>query len=431
MSRIPVGRGRAVTFASRISASGTAAAAIICLAGVLVAGNVALHKFRHAAAHAPRAAPATPTLSPRTSATPRPPPRAPVIALMSSVRRIMVAQQGEVALRDYGTPIVRQPMVELTRTARDRSWAFGTAVIPVPAGSAAPPQTALFVAHASGQLWRIALSGSAGFGELLRFAAGKVVTSAEASVLAKFSAAQAAQPSSGSSRAAGGSGLALPWRTGESWRLVAAFSGSDTGGTAASMLAFAGGDGRVRAAGPGRLYRFCGGQGSDALIEIVHSDGTATEYYQLRAETRVPDGSFVAAGAYLGMTGTSLNCGGTAAGPGVGASAGPGAAPGAAAGAKGGLRSHVLAFAVIRGGRAMGLDGLVIGGWTFHDRANHGRGKPPSVWAQHAADRVMLGESLRNFGVAGQGAHGPSPTPSQSPSPSPNASRTPSAAASV
>ena len=103
----------------------------------------------------------------------------------------------------------------------------------------------------------------------------------------------------------------LPWRAGQAWRLVAAFSGSGNI-RAASMFAFSGGDGRVRAAGPGRLYRFCGGPGSDALLEVIDPDGSATEYYQLRAETRIADGSLVTAGTYLGMTGTSLACGGTA-----------------------------------------------------------------------------------------------------------------------
>ena len=78
------------------------------------------------------------------------------------------------------------------------------------------------------------------------------------------------------------------------------------------MFAFSGGDGRVLAAGPGRLYRFCGGRGSNALIEIIHPDGSATEYYQLSAETRARDGSLVTAGTYLGRAGTSLACGGTA-----------------------------------------------------------------------------------------------------------------------
>ena len=166
------------------------------------------------------------------------------------------------------------------------------------------------------------------------------------------------------------------------------------------MLAFSGGDGRVRAAGPGRLYRFCGGPGSDALIEVIHPDGSATEYYQLRAETRIADGSLVAAGTYLGMTGTSMACGGTVPGPGPGRArvrpehgrrqqdeqAGKQRRPGA------------VAFAVIGTGGVMNLVGLTLGGWTFHEQA-----KPPLVWAQRAAVRVTIGGLLMNYRAATPG----------------------------
>lgn len=185
------------------------------------------------------------------------------------------------------------------------------------------------------------------------------------------------------------------------------------------MLAFTGGDGRVRAAGPGRLYRFCGGRRSDALIEIIHPDGTATMYYQLRAETQVPDGSFVAAGSYLGMAGTSLACGGVVHGPGSGPGAGPGSAEKAK---KAPQRYNVVAFAVVGPGGTVGLDGLAIGGWTFHER-----GKRGAVWAQRASVRVRMGGTLRNFGRADRGTPTASPaptgTPTVSPSPRPSSSR--------
>ena len=151
------------------------------------------------------------------------------------------------------------------------------------------------------------------------------------------------------------------------------------------MLAFSGGDGRVRAAGPGRLYRFCGGPGRDALIEVIHPDGSATEYYQLSAETRIADGSLVAAGTYLGMTGTSLACGGTVPGPGPGPGNGTG---------KNGERPALgaVSFAVLGTGGVMNLSGLTLGGWTFHQQAT-----PPLAWAQRAAVRVMIGGLLEEF----------------------------------
>lgn len=209
----------------------------------------------------------------------------------------------------------------------------------------------------------------------------------------------------------------LPWRAGQAWRLVAAFSGS-ANLRAASMLAFSGGDGRVRAAGPGRLYRFCGGPGSDALIEVIDPDGSATEYYQLRAETRIADGSLVVAGAYLGMTGTSLACGGTV--PGLGPGPGNGTGKNASSPLPG-----AVSFAVIGTGGLMNLNGLTLGGWIFHERA-----KPLLAWAQRAAVRVAIGGLLKNFGVAppGTATTGPTPAPMVTPNAGPSPNPAPSAA---
>lgn len=400
-SRAEGGRRRAVTVAGRITVSGTAAAVAICAVGALAAGHALLNGSRDSAI--PDMAPSTlpaPPVSSQPPPGPQPPVRAPVVALMQDIRRIVARQLGAAARREYGTPGTGRPTVHLIRTAGSRSWAFGTTAIPVPGGSAAPPSTAFFVAHARGRSWHVAVSGSKEFGRLLGSAAGKVVSPAEAAALARFTG-RAAPAAAGD-----GARLALPWRTGQSWRLVAAFSGPVTGTTERSMLAFTGGDGRVRAAGPGRLYRFCGGRRRDALIEIIHPDGTATMYYQLRAETRVRDGGFVAAGSYLGMAGTSLACGGVVHGPGSG--------PGAKA-KKPRHRYDVVAFAVIRPDGTMGLNGLVIGGWTFHER-----GKRGAVWAQRASVRVRMGGSLRNFGPADKGVPTASPTPAATPSVSPS-----------
>ncbi|HUK70286.1 MAG TPA: hypothetical protein VLW50_16270 [Streptosporangiaceae bacterium] len=448
-SRIPVGRGRAVAFAGRISAGGTAVAVVICLIAALIAGVSLSHGARTAAAPEPtRPAPAS-----RPGSRPQPSPAHRIATaipaeLTQAVRHMMSVQQGSAARRDYGTEVTDTPLVQMTRTSADRSWVFGTTVIPVPAGSAAPPWTALFVAHATGGRWDIALSGTPGFVPML--APATVLTAAEKQLFARFSVVQAPAASGpsaptvssapltpapggrgsasspvassspggtspspgGASRAPaapGASGLGLPWRAGQSWRLVAAFSGGGSGQTV-SMLAFSGGDGRVRAAGPGRLYRFCGGPGSDALIEVIHPDGSATEYYQLRAETRIADGSLVTAGTYLGRAGTSMPCGGTVPGP------GPGPARGAGKGTSGRPRTPLpgtVAFAVLGNGGVMNLIGLTLGGWTFHAQA-----KPPLVWAQRAAVRAMIGGLLVNHGAATPAAVTAAPSPAPSPTPS-------------
>jgi hypothetical protein len=168
----------------------------------------------------------------------------------------------------------------------------------------------------------------------------------------------------------------------------------------------------VLAAGTGLLYRFCGGRGSDALIEIIHPDGSATEYYQLRAETRARDGSLVSAGTFLGMAGTSLACGAATTG------SGPGPGPGVGTNSKTSApEPGAVSFAVIARGNVLNLNGLILGGWTFHQQTN-----PPLVWAQRAAVRVPLGGLLKNFGAATPGAATPAPSPTASPSPSPSSS---------
>ena len=130
----------------------------------------------------------------------------------------MSKQEGPAARRDYGTGATAAPVVHVTRTSPERSWVFGTTVIPVPAGSAAPPWTALFLAHADGGRWDITLSGTAGFGHML--AVAEVLTAAEKQLLARFSAVQAASAASaraggyrwaGQQRAGAAAGRSTPW----------------------------------------------------------------------------------------------------------------------------------------------------------------------------------------------------------------------------
>ncbi len=481
LPRIPLGRGWAVTCAGRISAGGNAVAVVICLVAALTAGVSVMRGIRPVGAPQPtRFAPATRSSVPRPSPAQRVVAAAPVAELTGAVRGLMSERQGAAARRDYGTGVASRPLVRLTRTSRDRSWAFGTTVIPVPGGSAAPPWTALFLAHASGGHWRIALSGTAGFARMLGLASAPVLGAAEKQLLARFNAVQATpaadatappvssvptssttapgtggtwppgRPAPGGSAAPdvtvpsgstvppGIGGLMLPWRAGQAWRLVAAFSGSGKM-RAASMFAFSGGDGRVRAAGPGRLYRFCGGPGRDALLEVIDPNGSATEYYQLRAETRIADGSLVTAGTYLGMTGTSLACGGTV--PGLGTRPGrprPGLRPGRRGPGPGpdrpgngpGKKANrplpgAVSFAVIGTGGLMNLNGLTLGGWIFHEQA-----EPPLVWAQRAAVRVVIGGLLKNFAAplpVVAASTGPTAAPMATPSAVPPPGPTPTA----
>jgi hypothetical protein len=392
LPRIPTGRGFAVTSASRISAGGTVAAVVICVAAGLLIGQSVLHGGNQTSRVG---RPTRPALVTRTSARPSPTrPRAPSgAALARAVRHLMYAQHGIAASREYKTLMTPSPVVHFSRVKLDKSWVLGTTAIPVPAGTAAPPATALFLGHVRGTGWAVALSGTPAFAQMLKLGSGKVVTSAEARLLAQFSAVQAATGSGAVTAPGGATPLALPWGTGQSWRLGGVAGIRASAHAMASLVAFAGGDGRVRAAGEGRLYRFCGGRRDNALIEIIHADGSATQYGQLAGETTVVDGTLVARGAYLGMTGTTLACGGTVlranAPATTGGKAGASPSPRASAAAGG-----AVAFAILKAGDAVTLNGVALGDWILHEQ-----GAPPVVSAQRAKTHVVPGGLIKNFGL--------------------------------
>jgi hypothetical protein len=303
----------------------------------------------------------------------------------------MSAEHGIAASHEYRTLMTRAPLVHFSRVKLGKSWVLGTTAIPVPAGTAAPPVTALFLANVRGTGWAVALSGTPGFAQMLKLASGKVITPAEAQLLARFSAVEGAAGPGVPAPAGGATPLALPWGNGQSWRLGTTAGNQASPQAMASMVAFAGGDGRVRAAAPGRIYRFCGGRRGNALIEVIHADGSATQYGQLTGEATAADGTFVARGAYLGMTGTTLACGGAVlradTAPGGTASASPSPPPSAKTGG-------AVAFAVLKGGGAVSLNGVALGGWTLHEQ-----GTPPMVSAQRAKTRVVPGGLMKNFGA--------------------------------
>jgi hypothetical protein len=185
------------------------------------------------------------------------------------------------------------------------------------------------------------------------------------------SSGSAASPTAGSAGGTGTqTGLALPWKTSQSWMMISTPGKRPAGVDPLAQASFTGGDGRVLSAGSGRLYRFCasGGAGrGDALIEVIHADGSATEYYQIDHETTVRDGSPVRQGAYLGRTGTSLACGGSSGRPQV-------------------------EFSLLRAG-SRSLDGAAVGGWTFRETL-----RPLRIWVQRGTQQVMPGSLLRNLG---------------------------------
>ncbi|TDC46104.1 M23 family metallopeptidase [Actinomadura sp. KC345] len=303
--------------------------------------------------------------------------------LSAQVRKLTIDQRGAAAQESYGAPAGGRPIVDTSRTSADNGWVLGTTALPVPTGSAASPEVAFYAARWTGESWQVALSGSKEFGALLDAAPANVLPAAEVRALRRYSSVTGAQATALVNGTRAGDGLVLPWKVGQAWTMTTAESTARPLGS----LAFSGGDGRVVAAGDGRLYRFCADSTGNALIMLIHPSGVASTYYHLRGVARVRDGGVVSQGAPLGRTGTDRPCGGAA-------------SPRAEVGF--GLRS---------GGGIVPLDGAQIGGWTFRERAN-----PLLGFAERGALQVLPGGLMANLGRAPVGDDLPSSSPSPRPS---------------
>ncbi|MFC7613969.1 peptidoglycan DD-metalloendopeptidase family protein [Actinokineospora soli] len=132
-----------------------------------------------------------------------------------------------------------------------------------------------------------------------------------------------------------------------------------------SSLDLAGGDQRVRAARGGTAYTMCKG-----WIRVIHDRGYATDYYHLWNNINV-NGAAVAAGAYLGDTGTDVTCGGAASG------------------------RHVH-FALRQNSAYVGIAGHNVGKWVPENGGAAYQGS-----ALHGSARVYAGGSLYNYGALG------------------------------
>lgn len=301
--------------------------------------------------------------------------------LAARVRKLTLAQRGAAARRAYGAAPTRAPLVDAIRTSPDRTWVLGTTAIPVPASSTANPEVAFYAARWTGEDWQVGLSGGRAFSTLLGAAPPDVVPAPEVRALRRYGAVTAEQAGALVNGSRTGDGLMLPWKIGKVWSMTA--SDGSTSARPLASLAFSGGDGRVLAAGDGRLYRFCADRAGRAMVLLIHPSGLATAYYRLRDVTRVRDGGVVERGDPLGRTGTDRPCGGAA-------------SPRAEVG-----------FGLRRGAGTVPLDGAVIGGWTFRERA-----EPLVGFAERGALQVLPGGLLANLGPVPAAGDPPSSSPS-------------------
>ncbi|XRQ02975.1 peptidoglycan DD-metalloendopeptidase family protein [Actinomadura welshii] len=304
--------------------------------------------------------------------------------LAGQVRELTIDERGAAAQQAYGAPPGGRPIVDLTRTSADKSFVFGTTALPVPTGSSAAPEVAFYAARWTGEEWQVGLSGGKVFNDLLGSAPADVMKAAEAQALRRYGAVTAAQATALVNGSRAGDGLMLPWKSGEAWSMAT----SEDSARPLGSLAFSGGDGRVLAAGDGRLYRFCSDSAGRAMVVLVHASGIATTYYRMQNVVRVRDGGVVEQGSPLGRTGTDRPCGGAAS-----------------------PRPEV-GFGLRHGGGRVPLDGAQIGGWTFRERAD-----PLLGFAERGALQVLPGGLIANLGALpieddGEPSSAPSPRPS-------------------
>ena len=254
--------------------------------------------------------------------------------LNQAVTRAMGAAKSAEAHTLYEVPATAalSIQVEPHRTSRDGTWVFGGAAYLIPSGSDSGPVTSLFFGHLTEGAWQITLEGTPAFARDAGRAPAELMGGGERATLASTAA-----PATDAALAS--TGLALPWAAnGGGWRHWGVHGDSGTS-TPYNAIDFYGGDGNVRAAQSGRIYRFCGT--STPYIKVVHDNGWTTGYYHTVNQTTVPDGSQVALGAYIGQINTRLPCGGRANG------------------------DHVH-WTLWKGSTAVGVNGKEIGGWTWY-----------------------------------------------------------------
>jgi LasA protease len=266
-------------------------------------------------------------------------------SLEQAVAALMLATQSDQVRASYGS--VPSPVVEPQRESADGSWAFGGSYFPVPADKEdTGPVTALYVAHRVDDTWDVALEDSARFAELAERAPDDVMSESERGLFALRAhlLAERERWKPTSAQAVGEDvGLGLPFqRNGAVWGHWGPHGWSGQS-YPYNSIDFFGGDGRVLASRGGYAYKFC----TDAnwpLIKIVHDNGWTTSYYHTRAQASISNGQYMAEGAFIGMTGVELPCGGSASG------------------------NHVH-WSLYRGGTSGSAETVhdkLIGGWTWY-----------------------------------------------------------------
>jgi LasA protease len=258
--------------------------------------------------------------------------------------------------------------VNVSRKDTNSGWSTGTAIITAALREGSYPDGWLFLARRTSSGWTAGLDGTDGFGQLAQtapesiFSAGERDVFAAAGRMGKYSTKPEALGDIGTAATASDiTELRLPYAVGQTWRLT-----GGTHSTSKSSVDMAGGDGRVLAAGAGRVYVMCSSR--RGWLRVYHPNGYTSDYYHLQGNITPANGTSVAEGAFLGNIGVDVSCGGSATGP------------------------HVH-WSILKGDTRVTWHHRSAGKWVFYNGASDYEG-----YALHGSTRVNVGGGLYNYG---------------------------------
>ncbi|MEV4618803.1 peptidoglycan DD-metalloendopeptidase family protein [Asanoa sp. NPDC049573] len=267
------------------------------------------------------------------------------------VRQLLIARS-----KSTRAAVAPDPQVTVAKRT-NRTWGFGTAVLPAPKGVAAYPEGWLFVARHDKDGWTAALEGETAFANLASKAS---ILSAEERRI--FGVDRSRTEASLDRR----TGLRLPWAIGQTWRLTG--GPHPMNGGPRSSIDLSGGDGRVLAARAGLAYTMC--SSGTGWLRVIHDRGYATDYYHLSGNIKA-SGKKVDEGDFLGNIGNDVTCGGSSTG------------------------AHVH-FALRYNNKYVAIDRYAIGKWVIRQTGGDYAG-----YALHGSTKVNVGGGLYNYGRLG------------------------------
>ncbi|MBD2183693.1 peptidoglycan DD-metalloendopeptidase family protein [Planktothrix sp. FACHB-1355] len=287
----------------------------------------------------------------------------------------------EKAARLKGAPSTEKVFNEVKRVDATGNWAFGSISIPHASGEGAP-WTRLWLAQKTKSGWIAAIDFTPTFSTWINQAPKDIVSDEEKRVLgsSNFQYGGKLVALAGDNSA----NLSLPWTPGQSWNFNQGphlRNSANPGNNVRSALDFSGGDQKVKAATEGLFYKTCSG----SQVQVRQSNGWQTTYYHLQNTAQIKDGTSIQRGTYLGETGTTTGCGGSATG------------------------RHVH-FSIQLNGVEQGWNGRQLGGWTIYEDGSQYKGRAEKNGKVVYANPVVGKALLDNPGSTSCNTFAPTPS---------------------